>query len=64
MPVKGNAMTADTANNEKTVQQFFEAFEAADERALREMLAPDFVATACHPALLTMPMVSLNWLSS
>jgi steroid delta-isomerase-like uncharacterized protein len=42
-------MTADAANNEKTVQRFFEAFEAADERALREMMAPDFVAHNVPP---------------
>ena len=44
-------MTAETANNEKTVQRFFEVFEAADERALREMLAPDFVAHSVPPGL-------------
>jgi steroid delta-isomerase-like uncharacterized protein len=42
-------MAADTANNEKIVQRFFEAFEAADERALREILAPDFVAHSVPP---------------
>ena len=42
-------MTADTANTEKTLQRFLEAFEAADERALREMLAPDFVAHSVPP---------------
>jgi predicted ester cyclase len=42
-------MTADTANNEKIVQRAFEAFEAADERALRENLAPDFVSHSAPP---------------
>jgi steroid delta-isomerase-like uncharacterized protein len=42
-------MAADTANNEKIVQRAFEAFEAADERAMREDLAPDFVSHSAPP---------------
>jgi len=42
-------MTADTADNEKIVQRAFEAFEAADERAMRELLAPDFVSHSMPP---------------
>ena len=42
-------MTGETSNNEKTVQRAFEAFEAADERAMRELLAPDFVAHSVPP---------------
>jgi steroid delta-isomerase-like uncharacterized protein len=42
-------MAADTANNEQIVQQVFQAFEAADERAMREMLAPDLVAHSVPP---------------
>jgi len=42
-------MAADPANNEKIVQRFCEAFEAADERALRQDLAPDFVAHSMPP---------------
>jgi predicted ester cyclase len=36
-------MAADTANNEKIVRQTLEAFEAANERGIREGLARDFV---------------------
>jgi predicted ester cyclase len=36
-------MAADTANNEKIVRQTLEAFEAANERGIREGLALDFV---------------------
>jgi steroid delta-isomerase-like uncharacterized protein len=36
-------MAADTANNEKIVRRTLEAFEAADERGMREVLARDFV---------------------
>jgi steroid delta-isomerase-like uncharacterized protein len=42
-------MTVETASNEKTVQRFLQAFEAADEHALREMLAPEFVAHSVPP---------------
>jgi len=42
-------MSADTANNEKIVQRAFEAFEAADERTMREIVAPDFVARSVPP---------------
>jgi predicted ester cyclase len=42
-------MATDTANNEKIVQRAVEAFEAADERAMREDLAPDFVSHSAPP---------------
>ena len=42
-------MTAETADNEKIVRRVFEAFEAADERAIREDLAPDFVSHSAPP---------------
>jgi steroid delta-isomerase-like uncharacterized protein len=47
--VEGNLMAADTTNNEKIVQRAFEAFEAADERKMRECLAPDFVSHSAPP---------------
>ena len=46
---EGNLMTADTGNNEKSVQRFIEAFEAADERAMPEELASDFVSHSVLP---------------
>jgi steroid delta-isomerase-like uncharacterized protein len=42
-------MAGNTASNEKIVQRAFEAFEAADERAMREDLAPDFVSHSAPP---------------
>jgi predicted ester cyclase len=42
-------MAADTANNEKIVHRVFEAFDAADERAMREDLAPGFVSHGAPP---------------
>jgi predicted ester cyclase len=42
-------MTGETSNNEKTVQRAFEAFEAVDERTMRDVLAPDFVAHSAPP---------------
>jgi predicted ester cyclase len=42
-------MAADSANNEKIVQRALEAFETADERAMREDLAPDFVSHSMPP---------------
>jgi hypothetical protein len=40
---EGDLMAADTADNEKIVRRTLEAFEAADERGMREGLARDFV---------------------
>jgi steroid delta-isomerase-like uncharacterized protein len=37
-------MTAEPADNEEIVQRVFEAYEAADEGAIRADLAPDFVS--------------------
>jgi predicted ester cyclase len=42
-------MTAETADNEKIVRRVFQAYEAADERAIREDLAPDFVSHSAPP---------------
>jgi steroid delta-isomerase-like uncharacterized protein len=42
-------MAAGTSNNEKIVQRSLEAFEEADERALREDLTPDFIVHAVPP---------------
>ena len=42
-------MVGDAANNEKIVQRAFEAFEAADARAMQEDLAPDFVSHSAPP---------------
>lgn len=46
---EGTLMTGETSNNEKTVQRVFAAFEAADERTIREVLTPDFVAHSVPP---------------
>ena len=46
-------MAGNTASNEKIVQRAFEAFEAADERAMREDLAPDFVSHSAPPGFST-----------
>jgi steroid delta-isomerase-like uncharacterized protein len=42
-------MTTETADSIKIVQRVFEAYEAADERAIREDLAPDFVSHSAPP---------------
>src|SRR6187551_3700905 len=42
-------MTGETSNNEKTVRRVFEAFEAADERTIRQLLTPDFVSHSMPP---------------
>jgi len=42
-------MAADSSDNEKVVERAFEAFESADERAMREILAPDFVSHNMPP---------------
>src|SRR5215213_11673566 len=42
-------MAGNIASNEKIVQRAFEAFEAADERAIREGLAADFVSHSAPP---------------
>ena len=44
-------MTAETADNEKIVRRVFQAYEAADERAIREDLAPDFVSHSAPPGV-------------
>jgi steroid delta-isomerase-like uncharacterized protein len=49
LPLRGNLMAADTADNEKIVRRTFEAYDAADERAIREDLAPDFVSHSAPP---------------
>jgi steroid delta-isomerase-like uncharacterized protein len=46
-------MSAEAAENEKIVQRVFEAYEAADERAIRADLAPDFVSHSAPPGLST-----------
>jgi len=49
LPLRGHLMATETANNENIVQRAFEAFEAADERVMREYLAPDFVSHSAPP---------------